>query len=116
MQKEGYEAALRSSAIAKDDNLALTLAPRFAVLSVTTVPDGLTIRINEQSFDTPLVQHRFQPGDYTIVVDDLCYQPEGKRLTLKKGDQSREEIRPKQRLARVQAHARDAGGNECAHD
>lgn len=116
MEKEGFHEAVQSSELREGEEVNLSLAPRFALIDVTTIPDGLGIKINGVTHSTPLRQLQLPAGDYNIVANDPCYQAEGKALILKEGDQEAVEISPRAHLAVLKAVAHDTEGNDVHAD
>ena len=116
MEREEFHEATQSSELHDGDKVSLSLQPKFALLDVTTVPDGLPIKINEVTHPTPLRQFQVPPGGYNIVADDRCYQPDGQNLVLEEGNQRAIEISPRARLAIINVVARDPGGNDVHAD
>ncbi len=110
MEKEGFHAAGERASLGAGTTVSLVLQPRFAVLLIETVPNGLRVLINgSPSKSTEL---RLDPGEYRLVADDPCYQPDGHVIVLGEGDHKRLRLAPRSRLAKVSVFVTDGAGND----
>lgn len=113
MERERYEPARSRPLIARGSEVALTLTPAFAVLSVETTPAGLLVSLNGQPAGrSPLAGQEVDAGNYEVVVDDPCYAKEGERVAVRKGEKRAVSLAPKPRMAAVEVTVADEAGND----
>ena len=115
MQREEYHPATTSIEASKGSSVTLKLAPRFALLTVKTVPGGLPFTIDGRSPSGP-GPYRLPAGAHEVVAADRCYLGQGERLALQDGDERSITLKPEQRIAGLAVSAKDSDGNALEGD
>src|SRR5262249_31001567 len=71
MTKSRYRSASSSIDVSKANNqVTLPLQAKFARLSVSTTPSGLTVSYGDKKATTPVNLVEVDPGPYRVVVED----------------------------------------------
>ncbi len=117
MQKEQYVSTTKTMDLTSGQEVSMTLAPTFALLSVETTPSGLTISVNGRDIgQSPISGKKLDPGVYKVLVDDPCWLPNGEQFSVQKGEDKTARIEGKPRMGFVQVTAQDSDGNAVAAD
>ena len=113
MQHERYQAKKEAIQIIKEMNpIIWNLRANFGLLSVTSVPSGLNINIeNVPIGKTPLYDHELEPGHYKVAITDPKYYEKGKRLSIQAGDKKDFSFTMLPREGGVKVSAQDKNGD-----
>jgi formylglycine-generating enzyme required for sulfatase activity len=92
--------------------LSWALSPNFGWLTVTSVPSGLTVRVNGKEVGTtPLNAHELDPGYYEVLVSDPRYVEAGERFNFAKGERKTVAATLTPREGWIKVQAKDERGN-----
>ncbi len=112
LQREGYEPQTAQLAAKDGAKVQVTLVRISARVSVETEPAGIAISIDgKEAGASPLAWRELKAGEHKVVIDDPCWQSDGERVVLKKGEDRPLRIVAKPRLAGLKVTAEDEKGN-----
>lgn len=112
MTMERYESARQRFAAREGASVALTLQPKFGVISVTSEPAGVEISLNGKSLGTtPIARQELDPGAYEVAIAGKCWVTEGERFNLRGGEARELRFEPKKRIAGLSVVAEDVSGD-----
>ena len=90
--QEGYAPENQTLDLRADESFTISLRASFATLSIVTEPTKTNIRLEgPEGFET-ITSTQFNkkrldiPGKYTATVQDECFEPSGKYITVNPGD------------------------------
>ena len=116
MGAERYYTSEDRLVISSDETVSMTLEPAFGLLSVTTSPMGLPVKINGEDSGSDIEALELPSGTYDVVVETECHRLEGERITLNDGDERSINISPPVREAGLELSLADEEGNTIRGD
>lgn len=87
------------------------LKPDFALITVGTIPDGLSVEIDRKPAGVSPLTMRVPPGLHRVTVASPCHLQKGLEFAVKRGEERRIEIVPEPRKAGLSVISEDAQGN-----
>jgi len=112
MQKERYQGHSKKILIGKGAKISWKLTPDFGWLSVSSVPAGLAVRLDDKEIGkTPVEKWEASKGVHDVLVSDPCYFDSGKRIILRREEHRRVEVSLKARQGGVRILAEGSDGN-----
>ncbi len=115
MHLEGFEAAARDVALARNGILTWKLSSNTGMMAVTSVPDGVPITIDGAPVGkTPIAERAMPPGVYLVETAGECFLPARQRVELLRGKTRTVTLRPAPIAASVKVVAEDRTGNAVA--
>jgi formylglycine-generating enzyme len=115
MHLEGYEAAARDVALARNGVLTWTLSANTGTMTITSVPEGVPVSIDGAPVGkTPITGRTMPPGVYLVESTGDCFLAARQRVQLDRGKTRTVALRPAPVLAAVKVVAEDASGNAVA--
>lgn len=112
MHLEGYEAAARDLALARNGILTWTLSSNTGTLAITSVPDRVPVTIDGALVGkTPIAGRTMPPGVYLVETASDCFLPARQRVQLVRGQTRTVALRPAPVVAAVEVVAEDVSGN-----
>ena len=117
MLKTDYVTKSESLNIDSDRTLQWELTPNFGWLTVSGLPEGLDVKIDNQVVGkTPLPKHRLSPGRHRVEIASRCYYPLKSTQTIQRNKTSRWKPQIKAREAGLDVRAVDEDGNDLRAD
>ncbi len=117
VQKQQYLPQTRAVRLRANRNVTVKLSPDFAEISVVTTPPGVAITVDGDAAGVaPIKARRVKPGRHEIAVNDPCFSPVGKRITMTRGEVREITISVNARPAAIDVVAFDAQKNAVVAD
>ena len=91
--------------------VARDLKPDFALITVGTIPDGLSVEVDRKPAGVTPLTMRVPPGLHRVTVNSPCHLQKGLEFAVKRGEERRIEIVPETRKAGISVISEDANGN-----
>ncbi len=94
-----------------DDPTINATESNFAMITVGTIPDGLSVEIDRKPVGVTPVTMRVPPGLHRVMISSPCHLQKGLEFAVKRGEERRIEIVPESRKAGLSVISEDGGGN-----
>ena len=112
MQQERYQSRTESVTVAKGTKVSWKLLPDFGLLSVTSTPSGLPVKLDGKEMGkTPVEKREVARGGHEVLVSDRCHFDSGKRINVERGEHETVDVALKPREGGIEVTAEDAKGN-----
>ena len=108
-----YELLERSIVVSDSTDVAESLIPQFALLTVLTNPSGLNVKIDGDAVgQTPVWEYECSPGSHEVKISDVTWIADGMRVTVNRGEHKRVTLPTRPRQGGLEVVARDRDGND----
>ncbi|HOW52487.1 MAG TPA: PEGA domain-containing protein [bacterium] len=87
------------------------LNPDFALITVGTIPDGLSVEVDRKPAGVTPMTMRVPPGLHRVTVNSPCHLQKGLEFAVKRGEERRVDLVPETRKAGLSVISEDASGN-----
>jgi hypothetical protein len=114
MQREGFETKTAGLQAKTGASVSLKLPRISALIWVETDPRGISAAVSldgKSIGQTPIASREVVAGTHEIMIDDPCWQREGERVVVKRGEERTVRITLKPKLAGLKVTAEDGQGN-----